>query len=90
MALLISSFAAATDTIVNVGDFYADPTDVVIFGTKPSTCNGSFYILPRSNTNFREAFDILLAAKLASRSVRIYYSTCQGDRAVVTHVSLLN
>ncbi len=90
LALFLSSAAMAAETTVNVTDFYADPNDVVIGGTKASTCGGGLYNVPRSNTNFREVFDLALAAKLASRPVRIYYNSCQGDRAIVTHVALVN
>ncbi|SMP75754.1 hypothetical protein [Noviherbaspirillum suwonense] len=90
LALFLSSAAMAADTTVNVTDFYADPNDVIIGGTKSSTCGGSLYNVPRSNTNFREVFDLALAAKLASRQVRLYYTSCQGDRAIITHVMLVN
>lgn len=89
-AIFISSLATAADTTVNINDLFADPADVVFSGSKASTCNGTYYILPRSNANFREVFDLVLAAKLSSRSVKLYYTGCQADRAVISHVMLGN
>ena len=68
-----------------INELYVDPSDVVVvLQTTQGPCAGKFLNLPRGNTNFRELFDLLLAAKLNNLPVTLW-TQCNAPRGTISH-----
>jgi len=67
---------------------FADPSDVVVVLDTAGSCGGVFFIIPRSNLNFKELTAVVLTAFATGNRVQLFVSDCAGDRNVVDHGSV--
>ena len=81
-----------------IDTLYVDPEDVVFILTDtniPSPCKTNEgtptnnFILSRSNTNFKEMYSLLLAAKMGEKTVSIQVIECFLDRGLISHGAML-
>jgi hypothetical protein len=72
----------ASGSIVNI---FIDPNDLVLDLSQPGSCGSSYFVIQRSNNNFKEMVALSLSAFTANRNVSLWVVGCDGNRQIATH-----
>jgi hypothetical protein len=83
-----SAFADLTVTIGQPLEVFADPSDVVIGLDTAGSCGSKFFHIQRANENFKELTAIVLTAIASGKPLRLFVTSCSGDRNILSHGSV--
>lgn len=64
---------------------YAEPDRLVVGLTTAGPCGNEHYVIPRSNTNFRELYSLVLMAFASGKGIAMQVGSCSGAENVVTY-----
>jgi len=71
-------------------EVFTDPSDVVVTldtsGQNP--CPSKFFIIQRTNTNFKELTALVLTAFSSGKSLRLFVVSCSEERSIVSHAGM--
>lgn len=87
-ALPWPAMAATTVAIGKPIELFADPGDFVVVLDTPGSCGSRFFHVQRTNANFRELTALMLTSSTAGRSLRLFVTSCMGERNIVSHAGM--
>jgi predicted membrane protein len=88
LAVSVSPAHAVDGVVGNIAILFADPSDFVIELDKKSSCGSAYFNVQRANTNFKEVVALAMTALTNKTAIGINSSSCAGDRAIVSGISL--